>query len=223
VAQSEWAARSLRELHGLSDDTVRVIPFGIVPFEPRPRQACDPSQITFVGSTLEAKGGRRLLRVFRDRLRERCTLNLVTRDAVAEEPGVRVFADFHPGDPRMIRLLGETSVFALPSEIDKSPYAVLEAMVAGVPVVATRTGAIPEMVTDGVTGLLVEPDDAALAAALDRLLADAALRDRMGAAGRERALTCFDARRTTASLLAVLRESVARFANRASADEKRGR
>jgi starch synthase len=223
VAQSEWAARSLRDLHALSDDTVRVIPFGIMPFEPLPRRPCDPPQITFVGSTLEAKGGRRLLRVFRDRLRARCTLNLVTREPVAREQGVRVFADFTPGDPRLVQLLSETAVFALPSEIDKSPYAVLEAMVAGVPVVATRAGAIPEMVTDGVTGLLVEPDDAALAAGLDRLLADAALRDRMGAAGRERALTSFDARRTTASLLAVLRESVARFANPASADEGRGR
>ncbi|MGH8983326.1 MAG: glycosyltransferase family 4 protein [Acidimicrobiia bacterium] len=216
VAQSEWAARSLHELHGLSDDTVRVIPFGIVPFAPPPRRESDPPEITFVGSTMDGKGGWRLLRVFRDRFRDRCTLNLVTRDAVAEEPGVRVFADFHPGDPRMIRLLGETSVFALPSEIDKSPYAVLEAMVAGVPVVATRTGAIPEMVTDGVTGLLVDPDDDDLGAALDRLLADEALRREMGTAGRERAAVCFDAHRTTAALLDVLQESVTRF------DDERG-
>jgi glycosyltransferase involved in cell wall biosynthesis len=211
VAQSEWAARSLRGLHGLSDDTLRVIPFGIVPFEPPPRRERHPPEITFVGSTLDGKGGWRLLRVFRARFRDRCRLNLVTRQAVAEEPGVRVFDDFRPGDPRMIQLLGETSVFALPSEIDKSPYAVLEAMVAGVPVVATRAGAIPEMVTDGVTGLLVAPDDDDLASALERLLGDDALRREMGAAGRERALMCFDARRTTADLLAVLRESVARF------------
>ena len=211
VAQSEWAARSLRELHGLSDDTLRVIPFGIAPFDPPPRREGQPPEVTFVGTTMDGKGGWRLLRVFRDRLRDRCTLNLVTRDAVAEEPGVRVFRDFRPGDPRLVRLLGETSVFALPSEIDKSPYAALEAMVAGVPVVATRAGAIPEMVADGVTGLLVAPDDDELASALERLLGDDALRREMGAAGRERALMCFDARRTTADLLAVLRESVARF------------
>ncbi|MGH9048262.1 MAG: glycosyltransferase family 4 protein [Acidimicrobiia bacterium] len=211
VAQSEWAARSLHDLHRLRDDTVRVVPFGIVPFDVPPRHERKPPQVTFVGSTMSGKGGWRLLRVYRDRFRGRCTLNLVTRDPVPEEPGVRVFADFRPGDHRMIRLLGETSVVALPTEIDKSPYAVLEAMVAGVPVVATRVGAIPEMVTDGVTGLLVDPDDADLATALDRLLDDAALRRQMGTAGRERALECFDARRTTASLLDVLEESVARF------------
>jgi starch synthase len=211
VAQSEWAARSLRELHALSDDTLRVIPFGIVPFDPPPRRERHPPEITFVGSTLDGKGGWRLLRVFRERFRDRCRLNLVTRQTVPDEPGVRVFDDFRPGDPRMIRLLGETAVFALPSEIDKSPYAVLEAMVAGVPVVATRAGAIPEMVTDGVTGLLVDPDDDDLAAAIDRLLADDALCRELGAAGRERAVTCFDARRTTAALLDVLRESVVRF------------
>jgi alpha-maltose-1-phosphate synthase len=211
VAHSEWTARSLRDVHGLGDDRLRVIPFGIVPFDAPPRRERDPREITFVGSTMSGKGGWRLLRVYRKAFRRRCTLNLVTRDPVAPEPGVRVFADFSPGDPRMVRLLGETSVFALPTEIDRSPYSVLEAMVAGVPVVATRAGAIPEMVADGVTGLLVDPDDDALAAAIGRLLDDDALRHQMGTAGRERAVACFDARRTTVSLLDVLEESRARF------------
>jgi starch synthase len=211
VAHSEWTARSLRDVHGLGDDRLRVIPFGIVPFDAPPRRERDPREITFVGSTMSGKGGWRLLRVYRNAFRYRCTLNLVTREPVAPEPGVRVFADFRPGDPRMIRLLSQTSVFALPTEIDKSPYSVLEAMVAGVPVVATRAGAIPEMVVDGTTGLLVDPDDDALAAAIGRLLDDDALRHQMGTAGRERAVARFDARRTTASLLDVLEESRARF------------
>ncbi|MGH9015222.1 MAG: glycosyltransferase family 4 protein [Acidimicrobiia bacterium] len=211
VAHSEWTARSLRDVHGLGDDRLRVIPFGIVPFDAPPRRERDPREITYVGSTMSGKGGWRLLRVYRKAFRRRCTLNLVTREPVAPEPGVRVFADFSPGDPRMVRLLGETSVFALPTEIDRSPYSVLEAMVAGVPVVATRAGAIPEMVADGVTGLLVDPDDDALAAAIGRLLDDDALRHQMGTAGRERAVACFDARRTTVSLLDVLEESRARF------------
>ncbi len=50
-------------------------------------------------------------------------------------------------------------MFAFPTEMDNSPYSVLEAMRAGVPVVATRVGALPEMVEDGVTGLLVAHDD----------------------------------------------------------------
>ncbi|HEX8646004.1 MAG TPA: glycosyltransferase family 4 protein [Thermoleophilaceae bacterium] len=61
-----------------------------------------------------------------------------------------------------------------------------EALLAGVPVVATRVGALPEVIRDGVTGLLVPPDDPeALAAAVTRLYGDAALRERIVAAGRE--------------------------------------
>jgi glycosyltransferase involved in cell wall biosynthesis len=63
---------------------------------------------------------------------------------------------------------------------------VVEAMLAALPVVATRVGSVAELVGD--TGLLVERDDVdGLAAALARLRDDAALRERLGAAGRERA------------------------------------
>ncbi|HEY8491164.1 MAG TPA: glycosyltransferase, partial [Dehalococcoidia bacterium] len=70
-----------------------------------------------------------------------------------------------------------------------TPTTALEAMACGVPVVATRVGAVAEAVEDGVTGLLVPPLDAgAIAGAALRLLEDAPLRDRLGAAGRERAV-----------------------------------
>jgi glycosyltransferase involved in cell wall biosynthesis len=67
----------------------------------------------------------------------------------------------------------------------------LEAQLAGLPVISTKSGAIPEVVVDGETGILLEPDDNlpdAIAAALTRLLDDPELGKRMGAAGRERAL-----------------------------------
>ncbi len=55
------------------------------------------------------------------------------------------------------------------------------------PLVASRVGGLPEAVAEGETGVLVAPGDAlALSAGLDRLMADAALRERLGAAGRER-------------------------------------
>jgi glycosyltransferase involved in cell wall biosynthesis len=64
----------------------------------------------------------------------------------------------------------------------------IEAMAAGTPVVVTRVGALPEVVTDHVTGLVVEPGDAgALARALDRIVSDPALQRAYGAAGRARA------------------------------------
>lgn len=212
VAQSEWAAASLRDSCDVEDDRLRVIPFGIFPFTVAERTVPKgPPQVTFVGSSMARKGGARLLRTFRERLAGDCVLNLVTRDEVDDQPGVRVFRDFEPGDSRLVELLARTALFALPSEVDKSPYSVLEAMVAGVPVVATRTGAIPEMVEDGVTGVLVDQDDAALADAIKALLDDDDRREAMGRAGCARVLERFDARKTTLQLVGVLDEARARF------------
>jgi glycosyltransferase involved in cell wall biosynthesis len=85
-------------------------------------------------------------------------------------------------------LLPAFDVFALSSRYEGLPIALLEAMAAGVPPVATRVGGIPEVVTDGVDGLLVDPGDAAgLAAALGRLLGDGDLRATLGRRARERA------------------------------------
>lgn len=88
--------------------------------------------------------------------------------------------------------LAACDVFALSSDWEGMPNAVLEAMGAGLPVVATAAGGTPDVVVDGETGLLVPPGDpAALAAALGRLIQDSELRRTMGAAGWRRARACF--------------------------------
>jgi glycosyltransferase involved in cell wall biosynthesis len=86
-------------------------------------------------------------------------------------------------------ILAASDVVALPSRFGEGcPNAVLEAMTAGKPVVAARSGGTPEVVADGETGLLFEPGDVAgLGTALGRLAADPELRRRMGEAGRARA------------------------------------
>lgn len=90
-------------------------------------------------------------------------------------------------------ILAASDIVALPARFGEGcPNAVLEAMAAGKPVVATKTGGIPEVVVDGKTGLLVPREDVdALQAALRRLAGDAGLRASMGAAGRERAQSEF--------------------------------
>jgi glycosyltransferase involved in cell wall biosynthesis len=86
----------------------------------------------------------------------------------------------------------DATIFVIPSFSDAFPLTVVEAMGAGLPVVGSAVGGIPEAVIDGETGLLVEPDDAdALAEALRRVLVDRELRVRMAAAGRARVLRMF--------------------------------
>ncbi len=111
---------------------------------------------------------------------------------------------FAPGDD-VPSLLAGIDVFVLASvaRSEGMPTAILEAMIAGKPVVATDVGAVRELVADGETALLVPPGrPTALAAAIERLLTDDALRARLGAAGRERALRDFGLDR-----LAALHES----------------
>jgi len=81
--------------------------------------------------------------------------------------------------------LARAQIFALASRSEALPRSVLEAMRAGLPVVVSAVGGVPEAVQDGETGILVPPGDAtALAAALRALITDEALRRRMGAAAR---------------------------------------
>ena len=85
------------------------------------------------------------------------------------------------------RLIGLLDVLVVPSLTEGSPLIVLEAMAAGVPVVASAVGGIPDQVRHGEEGVLVPPDDPnALAGALGALLEDPALARRLGEAGRRR-------------------------------------
>jgi len=90
------------------------------------------------------------------------------------------------------RVLAAADVFALPSHFEGLPMSVIEAMLTGLPVVATDVRGPREQVVEGETGFLVPPATVEpLAAALAKLAADPALRARMGEAGRARALERF--------------------------------
>ena len=102
------------------------------------------------------------------------------------------------------RLLARAGIFVLPSRFEGLPMALLEAQAAGLPVVATRVGGIPQVVTDDDNGRLAEPDDvASLVAALGPLLDDAPRAARMGARGRERVLAGYGTARVGAVLEAA--------------------
>jgi alpha-maltose-1-phosphate synthase len=119
--------------------------------------------------------------------------------------------------PEVVELLSQAAVFVCPSVYEPLGIVNLEAMACGTAVVASAVGGIPEVVRDGVTGLLVPYDEkdpaafeAALAEALNSMIADPAAAARMGEAGRERAVREFGwdaiARRTVAVYDGILRK-----------------
>ncbi len=214
VANSAWAATSLRDDYRLSDDKIVVSPSGIAaPAVTRIRRGKARPTIVFLGRQLESKGGLELLQAWRQHLADRADLMLVTKDDVAPEPGLTVINDLDQGSGRLWLLLADADILAFPSTIDQAPNAVIEAMAAGLPVVAVPVAGITEMVVDGVTGRHVPANDPnALGNALAELVDDPEERERMGQAGRARFEAVYDIEQTVRSLLTVLSDAVAKHA-----------
>ncbi len=106
------------------------------------------------------------------------------------------------------RIYADLDVAVLTSANEGSPVSFIEAMASGVSVIGPRVGGVPDVIEDGVTGLVVSPGDAVpVAEAIVRLLGDPELRRKMGAAARERALRLYAADRLIADIAALYREA----------------
>ena len=128
-------------------------------------------------------------------------------EETARKAGVSNRVDFLGSKPRaeVVDHLGAADVFLFPTERDEAaPLVPLEAMAAGLPVVASDIGGGAELIESGKSGLLIPPADVdALARAIDSLLADDALRRRMGEAARERIVERYTIEAMTRQTVAV--------------------
>ena len=110
-------------------------------------------------------------------------------------------------------ILRASDMFVLSSRWEGNPLSVMEAMAAGLPVVSTAVGGVPELVREGETGLLVPSEDAgALARAVQALVDDPARRQAMGAAARQDAVSRFDIRHTVRGYEQLYEQLLARGA-----------
>lgn len=210
VALSEASRQSLTFIDPRLE--VRVIPN---PVEIPPWRAPlseGPPTVLFLGMVREAKGAFDLLRAWpavREAIADaRLVLggagDLERAGEIAREHGYPLETPGWVVGEEKAELMRRAWVLALPSHWEAMPMAVLEAMAAGLPVVASRVGGIPGVVAEGKTGLLVEPRDVnALGEALARILRDPAGRQAMGRAARERAVGHYSAEVVVPRLEAV--------------------
>jgi glycosyltransferase involved in cell wall biosynthesis len=187
-------------------------------FRPRQKTPGGPFTIVCVGALEAKKGQTHLIEACR-LLKQRnldfvCHLigegqNRADLERQIQQAGLAGVVRLEGGRPRaeVLRMLEQADVVALPSiqtrsgKMEGIPVALMEPLACEVPVVSTRISGIPELVEDGVTGLLVPPaDPAALAGALERLAHDPELGRRLGRAGRAKVLREFDLADNTTQL-----------------------
>jgi glycosyltransferase involved in cell wall biosynthesis len=168
-------------------------------------------QLLFVGADFLRKGGDLLVELARQPQFANVQFNFVTRAYRGPSAeNIRVFDDLTPNSPRMIALFREADLFVLPTRADSHAIATLEAMAMGLPAISSPVGGVVDVIEDGTTGYLVPKDDrAALADRIRRLIADPALRMRMGIAGRERVEHRFNAETIAVAVVDLLKRAAA--------------
>jgi glycosyltransferase involved in cell wall biosynthesis len=198
VVPSEALARYVREHVGVPAARVDMVRNGVdtARFAPDPAHSPgEPLRVVWLGLMVPVKRLDVLLAAVRDV--PDMTLLLAGDgplrgevEQAARALGGRVELPGFVRDPAP--LLAGADAFVLPSAAENCPLALLQAMASGLPVVASRVGGIPEVVTDGETGLLVSPGDPVPLAAALRSLHDPALRTSLGKAARAHAESALD-------------------------------
>lgn len=212
VGWSDWARRSFVSDYGVPEERTRVVSPGIdlSRWQPPERHAADTSakvRLLFVGGDFRRKGGPLLVDAFRAALRANCELDIVTRESVEPEPGIRVHHGLTAGSDALLDLYRRADLFVLPTLADCHSIASLEAMAMGLPALISDVGANREVVEDGHTGWLVPPADGqALTERLSDAVRDAARLRAFGAAGLARVRSHFDAQQTLEALLRIALE-----------------
>jgi glycosyltransferase involved in cell wall biosynthesis len=218
AAVSCFVAETTRGLLGLGPRPIEILPnpVDVNTFAPMPDVREEDGLIVFVGTVCEKKGVRQLIEAMPEIVRAvpDARLWIVGRDAIDRSTGLSYAAQYQamiqpPLERRIVfkgpavhaelpGLLARAQVCVYPSHMEAQGIVNLEGMAMAKAIVSSRTGPGPEVVEDGVSGLLCDPHDpASIAASIITLLRDAPLRQRLGREGRLRAERLF----STAALI----------------------
>lgn len=204
VAPSRWLADQASRSPLLERFGVRVIPYGVdtdrfapmAQVEARAQLRLPQDEPLVLVTGLEPRKGSGLLGGILDAAERRAgrpvELAVSGGTANAEPPAGVAYHDLGVLDEATMRVAyAAADVYVLPTLHDNLPNTILEALACGAAVVATNVGGIPDMIVDGVSGLVRPVDAAALGEAVGGVLASRELRDRLRAGSRERAVRTF--------------------------------
>ncbi len=239
LAVSDWDRRQIIDLEGIHAGRVQVFRNAILAFPDRSRDvrgqlgAPGAALIGAVGRLDPVKGYDDLVRAVGLLKHQGRAIRCVIAGVGPDQNRLQGLIDeLHLADE--VRLLGlredvpdvlrALDVAVLPSHSEGAPLAVIEYMAAGAPIVASKVGGVPELIEDGVHGLLAQPHDPRrLAAAIGRLLDDRRLARRLGDAARERQRAELDLAVAVKRLEALYLELYARSRRRSDRGQVRER
>ena len=210
ITETDYSEKFLRERFPERADRIRRIYNGLNLGEfGRANFSSDPPLLVAIGRLIAKKGFANLIRAcallvergrsFRCEIFGEGPLENQLRGQI-EESELKELVQLPGAKPQheIRKCLARARVFVMPSVpeaeggMDNLPTVIMEAMATGLPVVSTRIGGIPEMVVESETGFLVEPDDVvALAGAIEEVINDRSLGQKLGQAGYERAEKLF--------------------------------
>jgi glycosyltransferase involved in cell wall biosynthesis len=196
VSTSEWAKRELRRMYPGCATPIQVMPNPVAldlfdaGWTSERRNRTGRPRCLFIGGDFPRKGGPLLLSVWAEGgFGSRADLTIVTDWPVPEPlpPGVRVVRGVRGQTPAWVDIWRSADIFVMPTHNEAFGLVYQEAAGAGLPAIGSRLNAIPEIIAEGETGLLVDHrNPRELAEALDRLIGSAELRERFGRAARAR-------------------------------------
>ena len=211
-AVSQFVADTTRELLGLGNRPIEILPnpIDISLFQPRPEESEESGLIVFVGTVAEKKGVRQLIQAIPAIVEAvpHARLWVVGRDSRDPQTGGS-FTEYLRGlipaeltdhvvfkgavdRAQLPSIMSSAQICVYPSHMEALPIAWLEGLAMGKAMVVSQTGPGPEVVENGVSGLLCDPHDpASIADKLVTLLKDADLRQRLGSQARARAVEHF--------------------------------